>query len=91
MPPVTQTESLEKVEHILASSTGILDFAVEGENEYYTWRGSEEADWEVEDVDRVENADEDRFIVYPEEDYFVCNIEADREENNLGSVYCYCQ
>jgi hypothetical protein len=41
---VTRTERLEKVEHVLASSTGILDFAVEGENEYHTWSGSEEAD-----------------------------------------------
>ena len=75
----------------MASSTGILDFAVEGENDYYTWRGAEKSDWEIEDVDRVENADEDRFVIYPKGDYFVCEIEADRDENNSGPVYCYCE
>ena len=91
MTSVSQKTVLDKVEHILASGTGTLDFAVEGERDYYTWRGSEEADWEVEDVARVENADEDRFVIYPEGEYFVCEIEADDEENNVGPVRCYCE
>jgi len=91
MPSIAQPVVLEKVEHILASGTGILDFAVEGENDYYTWRGSEEADWEVENVGQVENADEDRFVIYPKGGYFVCEIDADGEENNDGSVRCYCE
>jgi hypothetical protein len=91
MPSISQTTVVEEVEHILASGTGTLDFAVEDENDYYTWRGSEEADWEVKDVARVENADEDRFVIYPEGEYFVCEIEADGEENNSGPVRCYCE
>ena len=91
MTSVSQKTVLDEVEHILASGTGTLDFAVEGEDDYYTWRGSEEADWEVEDVARVENADEDRFVIYPEGEYFVCEIEADGEENNVGPVRCYCE
>lgn len=91
MPSVSQKTVLDEVEHILASGTGTLDFAVKGENDYYTWRGSEEADWKVEEVARVENADEDRFVIYPEEEYFVCEIEADSEENNVGPVRCYCE
>jgi hypothetical protein len=83
--------SLKQVEHVLASGTGTLDFAVEGENDYYTWRGSEEGAWEVEDVARLENTEEDRVVIYPEEDYFVCEIEADGEKNNTGPVYCYCE
>jgi hypothetical protein len=91
MPQVSQRTVLEKVEHILASGTGTLDFAVEGENQYYTWRGTEEADWSVEDVKRIENSEEDRFIIYPEEDYFTCEIEAETDENNTGPVNCYCE
>ena len=91
MTSVSQKTVLDKVEHILASGTGTLDFAVKGENDYYTWRGSEEADWEVEDVARVENADEDRSVIYPEGEYFVCEIDADGEENNVGPVRCFCE
>jgi len=91
MTSVSQKTVLDEVEHILASGAGTLDFAVKGENDYYTWRGSEEADWEVEDAARVENADEDRFVIYPEGEYFVCEIEADGEENNVGPVRCYCE
>jgi hypothetical protein len=91
MPSVAQPVVLEKVEHVLGSGNGILDFAVEGEKDYYTWRGSEEADWEVEDVAEVENAGEDRFVIYPEGEYFVCEIEADGEENNVGPVRCFCK
>jgi hypothetical protein len=91
MPSVKQPKSLKQVEHILASGTGTVDFAVEGENEYYTWRGSEEGDWEVDDVARLENAEEDRVVIYPESEYFVCEIDADGEENNVGPVRCYCE
>jgi hypothetical protein len=75
----------------LGSGTGTLDFAVEDENQYYTWRGAEEADWSVEDVERIENSEEDRFIIYPEDDYFTCEIEAETEEENTGPVNCYCE
>lgn len=57
---------LDRVEHILGSGTGKLDFTVDGENEYYTWRGIEDADWSVSGDVRVENDDEDRFLIYPE-------------------------
>lgn len=49
----------------------------------------EEVDWEVKDVTRVENADEDRFIIYSGGDYFVCEIEAGEEDT--GAVRCYCE
>jgi hypothetical protein len=90
MPSIVQSTTLDTVEHILVSGTGVLDFAVAGEDAYYTWRGSEDADWSIEDVERMENAEEDRVVVYPEGDTFVCEIEADREEHNTGSVRCYC-
>jgi len=91
MPVISQSTVLDEVKHVLASGTGTLNFAVEGENNYYTWRGSEEADWQIEDVDRVENTDEDLFVTYPEGKYFVCEIEANGEENNNGPVRCYSQ
>lgn len=90
MPAVTQQTTLTNVEHILASGTGVLDFAIAGEDTYYTWRGQEDADWSVEDVARVENDDEDRLIIYPVGDYFTCEIQADAEEHNTGPVRCYC-
>jgi hypothetical protein len=85
MSHITQTTRLERVEHILGSGTGTLDFAVEGEEEYYTWEGNEDADWDVEDVESVENVDEDRFLIYPEEAYFICEIDAERDV-----VRCWC-
>jgi hypothetical protein len=91
MPQVSQRTVLEGVEHILGSGNGTLDFAVEGENQYYTWRGNEDAEWDVENVDRIENAEEDRFVIYPEGEYFVCEIEAEREEGNSGPVHCFCE
>jgi len=72
------------------SGIGILDFSVSGENSYYTWRGTEESDWEVSDVERVENVEEDRIILYPEDEFFTCEIEAKGEEENEGPVDCYC-
>lgn len=29
--------------------------------------------------------------MYPEEGFFVCEIEADSEEGNTGPVNCYCE
>ena len=91
MPTIAQKARLDRVEHILGSGTGTLDFAVEGESAYYTWHGAEAADWEVDDVATVENDDEDRFIIYPESDYFTCEITADGEEHNTGPVRCWCE
>ena len=72
MSRITQTTRLGRVEHILGSGTGTLDFAIEGEDVFYTWEGGEDADWDVEDVKSIENADEDRFLIFPEEKYFTC-------------------
>jgi len=73
MPTIAQKTRLDHVEHILGSGTRTLDFAVEGESGYYTWYGAEDADWEVDDVATVENAEKDRFLIYPEADYFTCD------------------
>lgn len=85
MPQITGDTRLEQVEHVLGSGTGILDLAVHGENDYYTWDGPEDVDWSIADVARVENSSEDRFIVYPEAEYFVCEI-----ETSSGSIRCWC-
>jgi len=90
MPPITENIVLDRVEHILGSGTGTLDFAVEGENGYYTWHGREDADWEIEDVESVVNADEDRFEIRPET-VFTCDTPADGEEDNEGPVRCWCE
>jgi len=82
--------TLDRVEHILASGTGVLDFAVAGENEYYTWDGVEDADWTVEDIERAENVEEDRLVFYPAGEFFTCEIVADGEEFNDGPVRCHC-
>jgi len=29
--------------------------------------------------------------MYPEADYFICEIEADTEDQNTGSVHCWCE
>lgn len=84
MVRITERSRLERVEHILGSGSGVLDFAVEGESSYYTWEGEEDSDWVVDDVDYVENDDEDRFILYPEEDFFICEIENE-------SVQCWSE
>jgi len=91
MVRITQQRKFDKVEHILGSGTGILDFAIEGEDGYYTWSGTEEADWEIRDVETIENAEEDRFIIFPEGDYFKCDINAQCEEGNTGTVRCWCE
>lgn len=90
MPRITQTTRLERVEHVLGSGVGILDFAVEGEQSYYTWEGAEATDWEIEDVDHVENAEEDRFVIYLEGDYFTCEVTigADPED---ATVRCWSE
>lgn len=85
MTRITQTTRLERVEHILGSGAGVLDFAIEGEDSYYTWEGNEDADWNVEDAKSIENANEDRFLIFPEEDYFTCEIDADNDV-----VRCWC-
>jgi hypothetical protein len=36
MPVIADDVVLKRVEHILGSGTGMLDFAVAGESEYYT-------------------------------------------------------
>jgi hypothetical protein len=69
----------------------LLDFAVDGEEDYYTWDGNEDADWEVEDVASIQNIDEDRYIMYPEGEFFVCEIESQGEEKNTGPVHCWCE
>jgi hypothetical protein len=91
VPTVSQSTVLQNVEYILASGNGTLDFAVDGDDEYHTWRGHEEAEWTIEDVGRVENTDEDRLVVYPGAKYFICDIRADSEESNDGPVRCYCE
>lgn len=88
MARITQPTRLERVEHILGSGVGILDFAVENESGYYTWEGDEDAQWSIDDVESVENTDEDRFIVYPKGDYFVCKIEP---KEGSASVRCWCE
>lgn len=91
MPRITTSTRLEQVEFILGSGTGVIDFAVAGEDAYYTWDGVEDADWSVEDVKLVENDDEDRFVLYPEGEYFICEIDADEEGLNGDRVRCWCE
>jgi hypothetical protein len=91
MTRITQSTRLSRVQHIVGSGTGILDFAVEGEDGYYTWEGNEDANWTIEDVGSVENTDEDRFIMYPDGDFFVCEIESQSEEQNAGQVHCWSE
>jgi hypothetical protein len=88
MTIITDDMVLEQVEYILASGTGTLDFAVEGESGYYTWHGTEDADWTVTGAARVENDDEDRFLIHPNGEYFRCEIAADGAEYNGGPVRC---
>jgi hypothetical protein len=88
MPRIATNTRLEQVEHILGSGNGTLDFAVKDKREYLTWDGSEDADWEMTGVERIENDREDRFIVYPEGEFFVCEIDANDEEGNSGRVVC---
>lgn len=91
MTVVSQKTVLREVEHILGSGNGTLDFAVKGEEDYYTWNGVEDADWDVEDVARVENVEEDRFIMYPADETFTCEIGASKDEFNHGPVHYYCE
>lgn len=91
MTVISQKTVLRDVEYIIGSGSSTLDFAVEGEEDYYTWHGVEDADWEVEDVGHVENIKEDRFIMYPIGEMFTCEIEASEDEFNHGPVRCYCE
>lgn len=91
MARITQSTRLSRVQHIVGSGTGTLDFAVDGEDDYYTWDGNEDSDWEIEDVASVQNIDEDRFILYPEGEFFICEIESGGEEQNTGPVHCWCE
>jgi len=91
MVRISGTTRLDRVQHIVGSGTGVLDFAVEGESEYYTWEESEDADWEIEDASRVENIEEDRFIMYPAGEYFTCEIEGGSEGVRDGSVRCWSE
>lgn len=91
MSTISQKTVLREVEHILASGSGTLDFAVAGQDNYHTWNGEEDAEWTVEDAERVENVEEDRLIIYPEGNFFTCEIEAENDEFNLGPVRCYCE
>jgi hypothetical protein len=88
MPVITSDRVLENVEHILSSGSGVLDFAVSGEDEYYTWWGTEKSDWEISGVGHIENAEEDRIAIYPTGDTFYCELSASGEEFNTGPVRC---
>lgn len=85
-----QQRRLNKVEHILGSGGGVLDFAIEGQNEYETWVGPEDADWIVDGVDSVENVEEDRFVMYPEGSYFVCEIDPEGSDDGQ-TVRCWSE
>lgn len=91
MPNITENTRLERVEHILSSGTGTLDFAVEGEQNYYTWNGREDSEWTVEGIKTAENDEEDRLVFYPVGDYFTCEIGSEREEGNPGPVRCWSE
>lgn len=88
MPVITSDRVLKDVEHILSSGSGVLDFAVSSEDEYYTWWGTEKSNWEISGVGHIENAEEDRMAIYPIGDAFYCEISADGEEFNTGPVKC---
>jgi hypothetical protein len=53
-----------RVQRIVGSGTEILNFAVDGKEDYYTWDGNEEADRKIEYVASVQNIVEYRFIIY---------------------------
>lgn len=91
MPRISKTTKLERVEHIIGSGTGVLDFAVENENGYQTWECNEESDWEIQDVERVGNFEEGRFIFHPDGEFFTCEVESEGEEGNSGPVRCWCE
>jgi len=74
----------------MGSGTGVLEFAVEGEREYYTWEGSEDEKWEVNDVGQVENIEEDRFIMYPAGEYFICEIELISDSKDVDESRARC-
>jgi hypothetical protein len=90
MVEITGPTRLNRVEHIIGSGTGVLDLSVVDESEYRTWIGSENADWEITGVERVENIEEDRFIIYPEEEYFICEIEAEVGSGDSSGTRVRC-
>lgn len=91
MPRLAESVKLDRVHYIVGSGTGVLDFSVAGEEQYYTWDGQKAAEWNVEDVATVDNLEEDRFIMYPDGEYFMCEIEPQGDEGNLGPVTCWCE
>lgn len=91
MSDTGQERRLERVEHILGSGTGVLDFAIDGQNQYETWVGLEDAEWTVDGVESVENAEEDRFIMYPEGDYFICEITSEESSDEKEVVQCWSE
>jgi hypothetical protein len=91
MTVVSQKTFLRGVKRILGSGNGTVEFAIRGEEDYYTWNGVEDADWDVEDFARVEHIEEDRFIMYPANEKYPCEIDASEEEFNHGPVRCYCR
>ncbi|MWG36109.1 hypothetical protein [Halomarina oriensis] len=91
MSDTSQDRRLERVEHILGSGSGVLGFAIDGQNQYETWVGVEDAEWTVYGVKSVENAEEDRFVMYPEEDYFICEITSEKSGGEDKSVQCWSE
>lgn len=86
---IDETTKLTAIEFILGSGAGTLDFAVEGDEEYYTWSGEEDSEWTIEDTDRVENDEEDRFILHPEDNFFTCIV--DVTDEGKDTVNCWCE
>jgi hypothetical protein len=87
MPRVSAETELKHVEYISASGRATLDFAVKDKDDYHTWEGDkEDSDWTVENIQRVENGSEDRFVIFPEEDYFTCRITYD--DNGEEVAHC---
>lgn len=91
MERISRGTTLTNVERILGSDSGVLDFEVADDDTYYVWEGEdrEDADWTVENVDRVENDNEDRFIMFPEGDGFTCEI--DLNDDGWERARCWCE
>jgi len=90
MERIAQDTKLTGVERIVGSGTGTIDFEL-GNGELYIWDGAEDADWSVKNIDYIENGAEDRIVMHPEGEHFVCEISADGEEYNEGPVRCWCE
>jgi hypothetical protein len=61
--------------------------------EYYRWDGREDADWEITGVERIENIEEDRVIIYPKGEYFVCEIDVASDTGAVteNCVHCWSE